>query len=239
MLLILAVILAAPPAPAVEGLDKPKKTQIGKLRKSELTPNGTVTVKCFDAGAVMVVEINDPGLMGASDAWLKKKTGPTMPVCDGVDTDVIRLDAMIGYGYSIGTKGDFLFVQSADSFGDREGVRVFSLTSGALVLEAERSLQKPATVKAEGAVMRFRFHEMVGATCDPIGDETEKCWQLIRDAAKIPSELQVKAPSCAKHQKAIEAAPGSSQIAVPVEVDLAAPKTKHFVAGEATCGVAP
>jgi hypothetical protein len=239
VLALTLALLAATPRPLVEGLDKPKKAQTGKLGKSELVPNGVVTVRCVDAGKVMVVEVIDPGLKGAADAWLKKKTGDAMPPCDGNDADTTRLDGVIGYGYVAGTKGDFLFVQSADGFGDRDGLRVLSLSTGALVLDVERSTQKPASLHADGAALWLRFHEAVVATCDPVGAEAEKCWQEVRDAAKVPKELEVKPPPCAKYEKAITAAPGSAQVALPVEVDLNAPKTKRFRAGEATCSVAP
>lgn len=239
--LVLLAVLSAAPKPTIEGLDKPKKAQTGKLGKSETSPGGTVTVKCFDAGAVMVVEVNDPGLMGAADAWLQKKKGAALPPCDGNANaaDVTRLDAVIGYGSVLGTKGDFLFVQSADGFGDRMGLRVVSLTTGALVLDVERSMWRPATLKAEGDSLWLRYDEAVAATCDPVGPQAERCWQEVRDAAKVPADLDVKPPPCAKFEKQILAVPGTSQIALPVEVDLKAPKTKRFRAGEATCGLAP
>jgi len=239
MLTLTLALLAATPRPAVEGLDKPRKAQTGKLGKSELVPNGTVTVKCFDAGKVMVVEVNDPGLKGAANAWLKKKNGDALPACDGDDAEGTHLDGLIGFGHLVGVKGDFLFAQSADGFGDREGLRVFSLLSGALVLDVERSTQKPATLHVQGASLLLRYHEAVVATCDPVGAEAEKCWAQIRDAAKVPAEVDVKPPPCGKYEKELAAAPGSAQVALPVEVDLASPKTKTFRAGEATCSVAP
>ncbi|MEW6429912.1 MAG: hypothetical protein AB1730_00270 [Myxococcota bacterium] len=239
--LLLLAMLAAAPKPSVEGLDKPKKAQTGKLGKSETAPGGVVTVRCFDAGAVMVVEVNDPGLMGAADAWLQKRKGNALPPCDGnADAaDPTRLDGVIGYGYVLGTKGDFLFVQSADGFGDRMGLRVLSLTTGALVLDVERSVWRPATLKAEGDSLWLRYHEAVVATCDPVGDAAERCWQEVRDAAKVPADLDVKPPPCAKDEEQRLAVPGSSQLAFPVEVDLKAPMTKRFRTGETTCGLAP
>ncbi|GMU61544.1 MAG: hypothetical protein AMXMBFR34_33070 [Myxococcaceae bacterium] len=237
---LLLVLLAAAPHPGVDGLEKPKKAQTGKLGKSELAPGGTITVKCFDAGAVMVVEVNDPGLKGAADAWLKRKQGDVLPPCDANDADATRLDGVIGFGHVLGKKGDFLFAQSADGFGDRVGLRVFSLPSGALVLDVERSVQKPASLHAEGDSLWLRFHEAVVATCDPIGDNAERCWQEVRDSAKVPADLKLTPPPCDKHHKQLEATPGSSQLAIPVEVELKAPKkSKRFRAGEATCSVAP
>lgn len=238
---LLLAMLAAVPKPSVQGLDKPKKAQTGKLGKSETAPGGVVKVKCFDAGAVMVVEVNDPGLMGAADAWLQKKKGSAPPPCDGNGdaADVTRLDGVIGYGYVLGTKGDFLFVESADGFGDRMGLRVLSLSTGALVLDVERSVDHPATLKADGDALWLRYHEAVVATCDPVGEQAERCWHEVRDAAKVPTDLDVKPPPCGKYEKQLLAVPGSSQVALPVEVDLKAPKTKRFRAGQATCGVAP
>lgn len=239
MLVLTLALLAATPRPFVEGLDKPKKAQTGKLGKSELAPGGVITVRCLDAGKVMVVEVNDPGLKGAADAWLEKKVGDAMPPCDGDDAGGTRLDGVIGFGHVVGTKGDFLFVQSADGFGDREGLRVLSLSTGALVLDVERSDQRPASLHVDGAALWLRYHEAVVATCDPVGAEAEKCWEQVRDAAKVPKDLVVKPPPCAKYEKALTAAPGSAQVALPVEVDLNSPKTKRFRAGEATCSVAP
>ena len=239
--LVLLAVLAAAPKPSIEGLDKPKKAQTGKLGKSETSPGGTVTVKCFDAGAVMVVEVDDPGLMGAADAWLQKKNGNALPPCDGNGNadGLTRLDGVIGFGHLVGQRGNFLFAESADGFGDRMGLRVFALPEGTLILDVERSVLAPATLKAEGDALWLRYHEAVVATCDPVGEQAERCWQQVRDAAKVPADLDVKPPRCGPYEKQLAAVPGSSQIALPVEVDLKAPKTKRFRAGEATCAVAP
>jgi hypothetical protein len=239
MLTLTLALLAAPPRPAVEGLDKPKKVQTRKLGKSELMAGGTVTVKCFDAGKVMVAEVHDPGLMGAANAWLKKKEGDALPPCDGNDTDGAHLEPLIGFGHVVGVKGDFLFAQSADNFGDREGLRVFSLPSGALVLDVERSVQQPATVRVQGERVVLRYHEAVAATCDPVGEGAARCWAQIRDAAKVPVDVDIAPPPCGKYQMQLEPAPGGAQVALPVEVDLSSPKSKRYVAGQATCSLAP
>lgn len=237
-MVLLLLLLAAAPRPAVDGLDKPKKSQTGKLGPSELT-KGTVTVRCVDLGKVMLVEINDPGLKGARDAWLKKKASDAMPPCDASDTDVIHIEGAGGYGYIQGTRGEFIFATSADTFGDRLGLRVFSAVTGAMLLDVETSMQKPASLHLDGASLWLRYHEAIPATCDPVGAEAETCWKQLRDDAKIPAELEVKAPQCAAAFKNKKVLPGSALLAVPVEVDLNAPKTKRFRTGEATCDIAP
>ena len=237
-MLLTLLLLAATPRPAVEGLDKPKKAQLGKLGKSELAA-GDVTVRCVDVGKFMLVEIKDPGLKGARDAWLKKKNGDVLPPCDANETDVLRVDVG-GYGYVDGTRGDFIFATSADGFGDRVGLRVFSATTGAMLLDVERSTQKPATFKVEGASLWLQYLEGIPATCDPAGELAAACWKELRESAKIPETLELKAPPCDAEFKGKKVFPGSSQIAVPVEVDLNSPaKTKRFRAGEATCSIAP
>ncbi len=238
MMLFTLLLLTAAPRPAIEGLDKPKKSQIGKLGPSELT-KGTVTVRCFDLGKVMLVEVNDPGLKGARDAWLKKKTSDAMPPCDGSDADVIHLEGVGGYGSVDGTRGDFIFATSADGFGDRVGLRVFSATTGAMLLDVERSMQKPVTFHPDGASLWLRFNEGIPATCDPVGAEAETCWKQLREDTKIPATLELKPPDCGAAFHGKKLLPGSALLAVPVEVDLNAPKTKKFRAGEATCDVAP
>ena len=240
MMVLIPLLLAAAPPPIV-GLDKPKKVQVGKLGKSELAA-GDVTVRCTDLGKVMLVEVQDPGLMGARDAWLKKKTGEAMPPCDGSDVDVTRIEGLGGYGYVAGTRGDFVFGSSADAFGDRMGLRVFSATTGAMLLDVERSLQKPATLTLEGPSLWLRYNEAIPATCDPVGAEAETCWKQLRADAKIPEDVAIKAPPCGPAFKGKQLLPGAALIAVPVEVDLNAPlktRVKRFRAGEATCDVAP
>ncbi len=236
MLAPLLLILAA--VPSVQGLDKPKKAQTAKLGKSELAA-GTVVARCWDLGKVMLVEVNDPGLKGAKDAWLKKKTGDAMPPCDGNDTDTQHLESIAGYGYVEGSKGDFIFVAGSDTFGDRIGLRVVSATNGALLVDVERSISKPATLTVDGASLWLRFHGSIPATCDPVGPEAETCWKQLVADTKIPEDVKIKAPDCAKAFKGKEVLPGSSLLAVPMEIDLNAPKTKRFRAGEATCDIAP
>lgn len=238
MFLLMMAVIAATPRPSVEGLDKPRQAQTGKLGKSELA-NGPVTIRCIDVGRAALVEIRDPGLKGAKDVWLRKKNGDSMPPCDANENGVTRVEGVAGFGYVLGAKGDFIFAESADGFGDRIGLRVFSASTGAMVLEVERSAQKPAALHAEGSSLWLRYHEPVPATCDPVGDDAAKCWKEVVESARIPGSVEVKPPPCGPHEKQLKAAPGSSQLAVPVEVDLSSPKTKRFRAGEATCGVAP
>lgn len=235
MLLTLLILSAVP---SVQGLDKPKKAQTAKLGKSELAA-GTVVAKCWDLGKVMLVEIDDPGLKGAKDAWLKKKTGDAMPPCDGNDTDTTHLESVAGYGYIEGTKGDFILVAGSDTFGDRLGLRVVSATNGALLVDVERSISKPASLHAEGTSLWLRFHGSVPATCDPVGAEGEACWKQVVADAKIPEDVKVTPPDCAKVFKGKQVLPGSALLAVPMEIDLNAPKTKRFRAGDATCDIAP
>jgi hypothetical protein len=239
MLLSLLLVLTVTPRVNVEGLDKPKKAQTGKLEKSQLAA-GNVTIRCMDVGRFMLVEINDPGLKGAKDVWLKKKNGDAMPPCDANETDVIKVEGAGEYGYVDGVRGEFIFVSSADAFGDRMGLRVFSATSGAMLLDVERSTQKAATLKVEGASLWLQFIEGIPATCDPVGDQAAACWKELRESAKIPDAVEIKPPPCDAEFKGKKIFPGSSQIAVPVEVDLNGPKyPKRFRAGEATCSIAP
>lgn len=235
-MLISLLILSA--VPSVQGLDKPKKAQTAKLGKSELAA-GTVTARCVDLGKVMLVEVNDPGLKGAKDAWLKKKTTDAMPPCDGNDADPTHLESVAGYGYIEGTKGDFIFVAGSDTFGDRLGMRVVSATNGALLVDVERSISKPASLHAEGPSLWLRFHGAIPATCDPVGDQAENCWKQLVTDAKIPEDVKVKAPDCTKAFKGKTALPGAALIAVPMEIDLNAPKTVRFRTGDATCDIAP
>lgn len=236
---LLLLLLAAGPRPAIEGLEKPRNVRVGKLGKSE-NATGTVTIRCVDVGKSALVELKDPGLIGDKDAWLRKKTGDAMPPCDANETDVTHLEGLSGFGAVDGTKGDFIFATSADGFGDRAGLRVFSATTGATLLDVERSTQKPASLSVADASVWLRYHEALPATCDPVGVEAEKCWKQLRDDAKIPEDLKLKPPPCDKELKGKNVLPGSALLAVPVEVDLNAPKTsKRFRAGDATCALAP
>ena len=159
MLLLTLLLLTAAPRPEVEGLDKPKKSQTGKLGPSELT-TGSVTAHCFDLGNMMLVEIDDPGLKGARDIWLKKKTSGAMPPCDGSETDVIHLEGGAGYGSLDGTRGGFIFVTGADGDGNRAGLRVFSATTGAMVLDVEQHAEArhPAHKGSEPVAALQRKH---------------------------------------------------------------------------------
>ena len=77
---LLALLCAAAPVakpPRIQGLDKPKKEQRATLGQSPTT-EAKVKIRCVDVGASMLVEVNDPGLMGARAMWLEKKNGTTM-----------------------------------------------------------------------------------------------------------------------------------------------------------------
>jgi hypothetical protein len=236
-MILLSLLFAATPNGHVEGLDKPKGVRVVKLGKSELA-EGEVTARCLDLGKSMLVEVIDPGLMGARDVWLKKKTGPAMPPCDGNELDALHVKGMAGTSYLDGTRGDFIFSIGPDAFGDRIGLGVFSATTGAMLLDVERSMAKPATLVPEGTRLWLRYHQALPgvASCDPVGVRAEACWKQLRVEAKIPDDVKLKPPRC-------EASAEGRQflLAVPVEVDLNSPmpQTKRFRAGEATCEIAP
>jgi hypothetical protein len=183
----------------------------------------------------MLVEIDDPGLMGSKEVWLRKKAGDVMPPCDANEAGVTHVPGIPGYGYVAGIKGDFLFATSADSFSDRAGLRVFSLTTGDQVYETEFNLDQPFTISAEGKSLMLRFHVAVTSTCNPLGAEAETCWKEIRESARVPEGLEIKPPPCDAVFKSKTGLPGPALIALPAEVDLSAPKTLKYRAGAATC----
>ncbi|MFZ5442880.1 MAG: hypothetical protein ACOZQL_22940 [Myxococcota bacterium] len=239
ILAALLVLAAAPAVSPLKGLDKPKKEQRGTLGDSENT-KGKVKIHCVDVGSAMLVEIDDPGLVGARDVWLRKKVGDAMPPCDANESDVRHVTGVPGFGYVAGTKGDFLFATSADAFGDRMGLRVFALSTGEQVYEAEFSLQQPVTLTMEGKSLLMRFHLAVSATCEPRGEEAAACWKEVREAARVPEKLEVKAPPCDEVFRGKNALPGTALLALPVEVDLAAsPRKPRHLPGAATCAESP
>lgn len=235
----LLLLLTAAPKLAVEGVEKPKKVLTAKLGKSELAA-GEVTARCIDLGKTVLVEVNDPGLIGARSAWLQKKAGETMPPCDGnANDDVIHIEGLGGFGQVEGVRGDFVFAASADHFGDRAGLRVFHALTGETVLDVERSVQRPASLRVDGPHVWLRYHEAIPATCDPLGEKAADCWAELKASAQVPEDVVLKPPACDAKFKAAKAVTGKSLLAVPVEVDLNDPKTKRFLSGEATCDVAP
>jgi hypothetical protein len=237
---LLAVLLAAAPVAKpspLQGLDKPKKEQRGTLGESPST-KGKVKIRCLDVGPSMLVEVNDPGMMGARDVWLEKKTGDAMPVCDESDAGGTHVSGAEGYGYVEGTKGEFLFVTSADAFGDRQGLRVFSLLTGAQVYEAEFSLQQPVQVSLEGKSVLLRFQLAITSTCEPRGEELASCWKQLRESANVPDAVEIKPPPCDAAFKG-KTGFGASLIALPAEVDLSKPKTVKYRPGAATCAESP
>jgi hypothetical protein len=237
-MLIVSMLLAAAPATPVagrlKGLDKPKKEQRATLGESETT-RGKVKIRCVDVGASMLVEIDDPGLMGAKEVWLKKKLGDAMPPCDANESGVTHITGIPGYGYVAGTKGDYLFATSADSFTDRSGLRVFSLVTGEQLYETEFNVDQPITLTAEGKSLWLRFHVAVTSTCNPLGAEAASCWKEIRESARVPESVEIKPPPCDAAFKGKSAMPGPALISLPAEVDLSSPKTLKYLPGAATC----
>ena len=237
---LLALLCAAAPVakpPRIQGLDKPKKEQRATLGQSPTT-EAKVKIRCVDVGASMLVEVNDPGLMGARAMWLEKKNGTTMPPCDENDSGGTHVSGAEEYGYVEGTKGDFLFVTSSDAFGDRMGVRVFSLLTGAQLYDAEFNLDQPFTVTAEGKTLVLRFHLAITSTCDPRGDELAACWKQLREAANVPEGVDIRPPPCDAVFKG-KTGLFNALIALPVEVDVSKPKPVKYRKGAATCAEAP
>jgi hypothetical protein len=238
-LLLTLVLAAAPPLPIV-GLDKPKKEQRATLGDSETT-KGKVKIHCVDVGSAMLVEVDDPGLVGARDVWLRKKTGDAMPPCDANEAGVTHVTGIPGYGYVVGTRGEYLFAMSSDEFGDRSGVRVFSLKDGVQLFEADVGLQRPLTLTTEGKALVMRFHLMVSLTCEPLGAEAAECWKQVRENAHVADSVDIKPPPCdAVFKGKKDVLPGTAQVALPAEVDLSvSPRRVKHIAGAATCAESP
>lgn len=239
MVLLLPLLIAATPISAhIKGLDKPKKEQRGVLGDSQFT-QGKVKILCVDVGNWWLTEVDDPGHKGAVAVWLKRKTGDPIP-CDGNDEGVTHLAGAEGFGYFAGTRGEFVFITSADGFGDRAGLRVYSLRDGNQVYETEFSMGEPATLSGEGKSLVFRFHVAIAATCEPKGEEAAACWKQLRESAHVPESLDIKPPPCDAVFKGKGPMAGTTLISLPAEVDLSSSKTPlKYRAGTASCTESP
>jgi len=230
MIFILAFALAASP---LSGFEKPVKEERGSLGESELT-KGKVKIYCADVGRWMLVEINDPGLKGARELWLRKKLGDAMPPCDANDSGVTRLDGAAQFGYLAGIKGGYAFVLSADSASGFRGLRVYALTDGALVYDGELNATQPMTLVAEGKRTLLRGHIEIHARCQPSGEEAVSCWKELRADSAIPQSVQLTPPPCDALLKSHPDTLGA-MVSVPVEIDLSVSKKVTFRDGAATC----
>ena len=237
MVLSLALILVAAagsPSP-LRGFDKPAKEERGILGESELT-KGKVKIYCADVGRFMLVEINDPGIKGARDMWLRKKNGDAMPPCNESDVGVVRLDGAAQFGYLAGIKNGFAFVLGADSASGFQGLRVYSLTDGVLVYDHEINILEPVALVVEGKRTLMRFHIEIHTRCQPTGEAATSCWKEIRSGAEVPESVTLAPPPCdallVKHPDMLGAL-----VSVPVEIDLSAPKKPKYLNGAASCSV--
>lgn len=239
MLLLLPLLLTANPISThIKGFDKPRKEQRGTLGPSQLA-EGKVTVHCVDVGGWWLSELNDPGHKGAVAVWMKKKTGDAIP-CDGNDEGAVHLAGAEGFGHFAGTRGEFVFITSADAFGDRASLRVYSLRDGNQVYETEFSLDAPASLHGDGKSTTFKFHVAIAATCEPKGEDAASCWKQLRESAHVPESLDIKAPPCDAVFKGKGPMAGTTLISLPAEVELSASRTPlRFRAGAATCAESP
>lgn len=238
MSLLLPLILAASPiATHLKGLEKPKKEQRGVLGDSQLAA-GKVKVHCVDVGNWWLTEVDDPGHKGAVAVWLKRKTGDAIP-CDGNDEGVTHLSGAEGFGSFAGVRGEFVFITSADAFGDRAGLRVYSLRDGNQVYETEFSLHAPVTLSGEGKSTVMHFHVAIAATCEPRGDDAATCWKQLRESAHVPDALDVKPPPCDAVFKGKGPMAGTTLISLPAEIDLSSPKSFKYRTGTAGCAESP
>ncbi len=230
--LSLALLTLAAGSP-LTGFEKPPKEERGFLGDSE-TGKGKVKIYCADVGRWMLVEINDPGIKGARDLWLRKKLGDAMPPCDANDSGVTRLDGAAQFGYLAGIRGGYAFVLSADSASGFPGVRVYALADGVLVYDGEFFAAQPITLVTEGKKTLLRAHVEIHARCQPSGDEAVSCWKELRADAAIPATVELTPPPCDAALKAHPEMLGA-MVAVPVEIDLSNAKRVKFLNGAATC----
>ncbi len=230
MLHLAVLALAVSP---LSGFEKPAKEERGFLGESELG-KGKVKIYCADVGRSMLVEINDPGVKGARDLWLRKKLGDAMPPCDANDSGVTRLDGAAQFGYLAGIKGGYAFVLSADSASGFRGLRVYALTDGVLVYDSEFNGSQPITLVTDNKRTVLRAHVEIHARCQPSGDEAVSCWKELRADSAIPESVQLTPPPCDALLKTHPETLGAV-VSVPVEIDLSNSKKVKFRDGAATC----
>jgi hypothetical protein len=219
------------------GFDIPLRFEKIKLGKSE-TSNEYIELSCWVYKTFAVAQINDPGSMGATDIEIRHidTSKSTKQIC--AETNIgsnIRLKNF--YGYYVGSRGGFLFIDEPDSFGNQQVFQVF-LKDGKEILHETRDSTRPLLFKTAKTVS-ITFYKGLDVKC-PLGIEGLKCWKKVVADNKIPTSLKLQMPDCRlSFQKENSSLNNSALVSAKVEFkDLNHPVIK-YMGGKAICTPAP
>lgn len=228
--LAMCALSASAGLPLPVGLDAPSAKKSRVVGPSPLTKADVVETCWVSALGYAVVEVNDPGLMGATKIearWRAADAGKANLCGAGAGLQTRELKQS---GYLMGTAGPFIFVSAPDAFGSEIEFEVFDARTGASVLKAVRNLLEPLQVRQRGARVSLDFYRALVTDCS-VAKGGDACWAQLRKKNGIPPEVKVAPPGCREQD--------ATQVSVPVVVDELGKTQLRFVDGAATCNVPP
>ena len=225
------------PKEEIIGFDKPFHITKVKLGKSDTTED-RVEFSCWVYKGIAVAQIIDPGSMGAKDIEIRyiDPSKSLKQVCTetkiGSGTQLKNF-----YGYFVGSRDGFVFIDEPDTFGGQQSFQVF-FKDGKEVLREVRDSSESLTIKTAKATS-ITYYKGLDVKC-PLAIESSKCWQKVISDNNIPISLKLQMPNCETSFKNRDSSlNNNSLVSTKVEIaDLSHPVIK-YLGGNVTCTRAP
>jgi hypothetical protein len=197
-----------------------------------------IEFSCWEYKTFAVVQRNDTGSMGAKEIEIRHFDGSKKikPLCaetsPGAGTVIDKF-----YGYYVGSRDGFIFIDEPDSFGNQQAFQVFSRNGKELLSERRDSSSSLIIKSAQTTSMTF--YKGLEVKC-PLAKEGSECWEKVVLLNKIPASLKLEMPDCkTSFKKEKSPLDNNALVSTKVEIyDLNHPAIK-YLGGPVTCSPSP
>jgi hypothetical protein len=229
----------------LHNLEKPKQLIKMTMGKSKYAPGQDITKNCYLYDTYIIIEINDPAIMGATSLKVYPITNTKInfsSLCKMPTNKMYAYEMNVEssgfYGYYTGKYDNFVLVGSSDGFGAGSPFQIFSISKQGykLILQDWLASKEPFRfVKARNGTIGINYWRVVDSDCSLLLGSGDVCWQRVLRDNKITQKLM--RPKCAKEYKRDKSPiDNPTQFLLHVEIpDLNKPLIRNVVEKKTKC----
>ena len=228
----------------LHNLENPKQFIKITAGKSVDAPGQNITKLCYLYHDYVVIEINDPAIMGASSL----KIYPINPkvnfsslckviINQGYAYEINSKNSGL-YGYYRGKYANFILISGPDSFGVGSPFQIFSISKQGykLILADWQANSEPFRfLTTQGKTIGVNYWRVVDSDCSLWVGDGNVCWQKILRDNNIKQKLL--RPQCSKEYRRDKSPlDNPTQILLHVEIsDLSKPLVRNITEEKTKC----
>lgn len=148
--------------------------------------------------------------------------------------------------YVYGVRGNFVFTQSADGFGQLNALKVYSINSPKSLQTLNYHIEKDLIVTDLKDSLALEFYSQLKLTCT-LAQKGNECWERIKKENGIHKDHVVGKPDCDevyaghsfKTSPELKNNPDAVQVFALVKIPDVKAKGKEYLKSQATCDATP